>query len=171
MRNGRSGSQFVEQSIGTAPSEEQALTRMEVERLKAIRQGHADALERIYAPEYTAVFSLNPGNVVCKVQELALQGPESRHLHLCELRDMKIRIYGNVGLVTGLASVQDVLRGQKRHIHSQYTHIWVKREGSWQLVHRHVNRVATSERPHSHNLISLTNGKSVSRKNEGFSRT
>jgi ketosteroid isomerase-like protein len=147
MRNGRSALQFVEPSIGSAPGEEGALIRTEVERLNAIQQGNADALERIYAPEYTAVFSLNPGNVVTRAQELALQEIESRQLHFCELSDVKIRIYGNVGLVTGLASVQNVLFGKKRKIRSQYTHVWVKREGRWQLVHRHVNQVATSHRP------------------------
>jgi len=151
--NGRSTSQFVEPKIGQALGEERALTRMEVARLEAIQHGNEDVLERIYAPEYTAVFSRNPGVVVSKVQELTLQRLKAGRLQCCELSDMSIRIYGNVGLVTGLASVQDVLPGKKRNLHpqgthiSQYTHLWVKRDGSWQLVHRHVNRLPALEGP------------------------
>jgi hypothetical protein len=151
--NGRSTWRHVEPKIGKALGEEHVLTRMEVERLEAIRHGNADVLERVYAPEYTAVFSRTPGAVVSKVQELALQRLEAGRLQLCELSDMSIRIYGNVGLVTGLASVQDVLPGNKRNLHSrharvsQYTHLWVKRDGAWQLVHRHVHRLQASEGP------------------------
>lgn len=151
--NGRSTGQLVEPKIGKALSEEHALMRMEVERLEAIQHGDEDVLERIYAPEYTAVFSRNPGVVVSRVQELALQRLEAGPLQLCELSDMSIRIYGNVGLVTGLASVHHVLPGKKRNLHSQgtrisqYTHLWVKRDGAWHLVHRHVNRLPAPEGP------------------------
>jgi hypothetical protein len=151
--NGRSTWQPVEPKIAKALGEEHALRRMEVQRREAIQHGNEDVLERIYAPEYTAVFSRNPGAVVSKVQELALQRLEAGRLQLCELSDMSIRIYGNVGLVTGLANVQDVQRGKQRNLHSQgarisqYTHLWVKRDDAWQLVHRHVNRLPASEGP------------------------
>ena len=151
--NGRSTSRLIEPRVAKVLSEEHALTRMEVERLEAIQQGKENVLERMYAPEYTAVLSCNPGKVISRVQELALQGLESGQLHLCELSDMTVRIYGNVGLVTGLARVQDVLLRGKRNLNapcthiSQYTHIWVKRDGAWQLVHRHINRLPTPEEP------------------------
>jgi hypothetical protein len=80
-----------------------------------------------------------------------LQGSESRRLLSWEPKDITIRLYGHVGLVTGLATVQDVLLGKTRHLHSQYTHVWVKRDSGWQLVHRHVNRLATSLGPHFDN--------------------
>jgi ketosteroid isomerase-like protein len=118
-----------------------SLRQAEAERLDAIKHGDLARLQRIYAPEYTAVFSLNPGHVMSKVQELALQGPEARQLLSWEPDDVTIRIYGHVGLVTGRARVRDILRGQRRHIHSQYTHVWVRRDGGWQIVHRHVDRL------------------------------
>lgn len=147
MRSSGRSTLLIEPRIAKALSEEHVLTRMEVERLEAIQQGQEDVLERMYAPEYTAVLSSDPGTVISKVQELALQRRESGQLRLCELSDMTIRIYGNVGLVAGLARVQDVLLGGKRNLSaqctqiSQYTHIWVKRDGAWQLVHRHINRL------------------------------
>ena len=131
-----------------AATPEGELTRMERERVEAIKRSDLKALDRIYAPEYTAIVSLNPGKVVSKAEELAIQGPESRQLQSWEPSGVAIRIYGNFGLVTGLADIKDVLGGQRRHIRVQYTHVWVKRDdGSWQLVHRHVNRVATLEGP------------------------
>ncbi|HEV8130048.1 MAG TPA: nuclear transport factor 2 family protein [Acidobacteriota bacterium] len=121
---------------------------MERDRVEAIKRSDMKALDRIYAPEYTAIVSLRPGKVVSKAEELAVQGPDLRQLQSWEPSDVAIRIYGNVGLVTGLGDLKDVLRGERRHVRVQYSHVWVKRDdGSWQLVHRHVNRVATLEGP------------------------
>jgi ketosteroid isomerase-like protein len=144
------GSQMAERSMTKDPREDHELIRKEGERLEAIKQGDIESLGRMYAPEYTAVFSLNPGRAVSKVEELALQGPQSRRLQSWEPSDVKVRVYGLVGLVTGVACLQDVWRGKERHIHSQYTHIWVKRDGDWQLVHRHINRMATPENTYSY---------------------
>jgi ketosteroid isomerase-like protein len=146
--HGRSVPQLAEHRIEETPSDERVLTRMEVERLEAIRQGNTDALESLYAPEYTAVFSVDAGGVASKDHVRAHRGlGESRHLHLCELSDMQIRLYGPVGVVTARAFVEEMRLGKKRTVHSHYTHIWVKREGRWRLVHRHVHCVSPAGAP------------------------
>lgn len=154
-------SQFVQHGIVKGSGEEQELARVEGERVEAIKLSNLDVLKRIYAPEYTAVFSLNPGKVVSKIQELALQEPALRRLRSWEPSNVRIRIYENVGLVTGLACVQDVWRGTERHIHSQFIHIWVKRDDSWQLVHRHVNRLVPQQGPHTHRDLQPEHGRAL----------
>jgi hypothetical protein len=73
--------------------------------------------------------------------------PGERRVESWDPTEVEIQIYGNVGLVIGLAEVADVLRGERRHIRFRYTHVWVRRNGSWQSVHRHTTRVATIEGP------------------------
>jgi ketosteroid isomerase-like protein len=101
----------------------------------------------LLAPEYTAIFEINGGRVTTKADELALDQSDSRKVQSWDPSDVNIRIYGNVGLVTGLAEDIDVLKGERRHIRFRYTHVWVKRNSNWQLVHRHTTRVATIEGP------------------------
>jgi len=126
---------------------EQQIRKVEEERRQAILHNDIKALDSLIAPEYTAVFQINGGRVTTKADELAMDQPGARKVESWSPTDVNIQIYGNVGLVIGLAEVTDVLKGERRHIRVRYTHVWVKRNGGWQLVHRHTTRVVTIEGP------------------------
>lgn len=126
---------------------EQQVRKVEEERRQAILHNDIKALDLLMAPEYTAIFEINGGRVTTKADELALDQSNSRKVQSWDPSDVNIRMYGNVGLVTGLAEDIDVLKGERRHIRFRYTHVWVERNGNWQLVHRHTTRVATIEGP------------------------
>ncbi|PYU44280.1 MAG: hypothetical protein DMG54_09700 [Acidobacteria bacterium] len=134
------------QTDGNAGAEQQ-VRKVEEERRQAILRNDIKSLDWLMAPEYTAIFNLTGGRVTTKADELALNQPDARKVESWNPTDVNIRIYGNVGLVTGLAEIIDVLKGERRHIRVRYTHVWVKRNGGWQLVHRHTTRVATIEGP------------------------
>lgn len=126
---------------------EQQIKRVEEERRQAILRNDIKALDLLIAPDYTAVMNLFGGKVTTKTDELALDQSDARKVESWNPTDVSIRIYDNVGLVVGLAEVTDILKGERRHIRFRYTHLWVKRNGSWRLVHRHTTRVATLEGP------------------------
>jgi ketosteroid isomerase-like protein len=126
---------------------EQQVRKVDEERRQAILRNDIKALDSLIAPEYTAVFNLFGGKVTTRADELALNQPDARKVESWNPTDVNVRIYDNVGLVVGLAEIIDVLNGDRRHIRVRYTHVWVKRNGSWQLVHRHTTRVATLEGP------------------------
>ena len=126
---------------------EQQIRKVEEERRQAILRNDIKALDLLIAPEYTAVFNLFGGKVTTRADELALNQPDARKVESWNPTDVSVRIYENVGLVVGLAEIIDVLNGDRRHIRVRYTHVWVKRNGGWQLVHRHTTRVATIEGP------------------------
>lgn len=134
------------QTEGNAEVEQQ-VRKVEEERCQAILRNDVKALDLLMASEYTAIFQINGGRVTTKADELAVNQPDTRKVESWDPTDVNIRIYGDVGLVTGLAEIIDVLNGDRRHIRVRYTHVWVKRNGSWQLVHRHTTRVATIEGP------------------------
>ena len=126
---------------------EQQVRAMEEARRQALLHNDTKALDSLLAPDYTAIFEVNGGRVNTRAVELATDQAGSRKVISWEPSDVNIRIYGDVGLVTGLAEIVDVLRGVRRHIRFRYTHVWVKRDGNWQMVHRHTHRVATLEGP------------------------
>ena len=126
---------------------EQQVRKVEEERRQAVLRNDIKALDLLIAPDYTAVMNLFGGKVITKTDELALDQPDARQVESWNPTDVRIRIYDNVGLVIGLAEVTDILKGERRHIRFRYTHLWVKRNGTWQLVHRHTTRVATLEGP------------------------
>ena len=126
---------------------EQQVRKAEEERRQAVVRNDIKALDLLIAPDYTAVMNLFGGKITTKADELSLDQPEGRKVESWNPTEVSIRIYDNVGLVIGLAEVTDILKGERRHIRFRYTHLWVKRNGSWQLVHRHTTRVATLEGP------------------------
>ena len=134
------------QSEGNSGAEQQIRT-VEEERRQAILRNDIKALDVLMASDYTAVFQILGSRVITKAEELALNQSDARKVESWNPTEVNIRIYDNVGLVTGLAEVVDVSKGERRHIRFRYTHVWVKRNGTWQLVHRHTTRVATTEGP------------------------
>jgi ketosteroid isomerase-like protein len=120
---------------------------MENERREALLHNDIATLDRLLAPEFTRISSSTGDRVVARAEELAGNASGQRKVDSWEPADVVVQIYGNVGLVTGLAEVTDALGGEGRHIRFRYTHVWVKRDGRWQLVHRHTTRVATIKGP------------------------
>ena len=139
--------QTTPQKTGDPNAVEQKIKRVEEERRQAILRNDTNALDRLIAPEFTGIFNHLCGRVGTKADELAVNESGTRKIQLWDHSDVKVRLYGNVGLVTGLAEVIDILKGERRHIRFRYTHVWVERDGRWLLVHRHTTRVATIEGP------------------------
>lgn len=137
---------------GDARVLEQEVRAVEEHRRQAILRNDTKALEQLLAPEQTSITSppaleSNAGKVTTRAQELSVNESTTRQVRSWEPRNVDVCVCGNVGLVTGLAELQDILRGDTRHLIIQYTHIWVKRNGAWPLDHRHVNRVSTITGP------------------------
>jgi hypothetical protein len=135
------------QKVSDTKTLEQEVACAEEQRREAILRNDIPALDRLIAPEFTSSLNLLGGKVGTKADELNFNESGTRKIQSWEHSDVKIRIYGDVGLVTGLAEVIDSLKGDRRHIRFRYTHVWVKQTGRWQLVHRHTTRVATLEGP------------------------
>jgi ketosteroid isomerase-like protein len=133
---------------GTHSSDpQQQIADVEEQRRQAVLHNDIDALQRLLAPEFTSIYMIFGSKVGTKADELALNGAGSRKVESWKQSEVNIRVYSNVGLVTGLAEIVDRLNGDHRHVRVRYTHVWVKHDGRWQLVHRHTNRVATLEGP------------------------
>ena len=102
---------------------EQELRALEAARTQAIRAGDRATLERLYAEDFHGVTSA--GQVVDKARILeilkgAANGPAA------EVQDVRVRIFGETAIVTGLIRLPDYS--------FRYTHIYVQREGRWQLT-------------------------------------
>ena len=130
----------------TAQDDAQVLAA-ESTRRQALLRRDVHALDILLAPEFTNINSLNPGRVTSKAEELAFNQSVARQVQSWVPRDERVRVYGNISLITGLAEITDVLKGDRRHIVFQYSDIWFRSGGRWQLVHRHTNRVSTLQGP------------------------
>jgi len=115
-------------------SSEQEILRLEEERRQAILHNNAAAMDRLLGEEF--IVTDNEGRTHDRADELALYKNKRRQTQSWEASDVKVRVYGDAAVVTERAVVKDVLDGKPRDVEFRLTHVWVKRDGRWQVVAR-----------------------------------
>ena len=94
---------------------------------------------RILADEFVSTGGEELRSKAEVIRELsAARGP----LPAPNLRSARVRIYGDVAVVTGLATFEGA-KGPAAPL-TRFSEVWVRRGGSWQAVHGHYNPVGTN---------------------------
>jgi ketosteroid isomerase-like protein len=126
--------------MGQHSQVEQELMQIERDLAKA-SIGHDTAmLERMEADDYT--FTTPEGSVITKAEDIAglKSGDFKAESH--DLTDMKVRVYGDTAIVTGLNTMKASYKGQDLSGAYRFTDVFVRRDGRWQIVAAHASRVA-----------------------------
>lgn len=117
-----------------AGSVEDEIGRVEQMRNQALVDGDVAALDRIYGDEW--FYNTASGESVPKTAYLARFRSGAVKVHSLQTEGVQIRVYGDAVMVTGMQHVRATLRGEDRELHLRYLHLYVKRDGAWQLVAR-----------------------------------
>jgi ketosteroid isomerase-like protein len=88
-------------------------------------------MERLYADDYMYLHS--NGTVTNKSQEIAEYMSSDLKWTAQKAEDLKVRIYGNVAVVTGVQTLTGSARGYVSGARN-FTELWVRRNGRWQTV-------------------------------------
>ncbi len=123
------GMTAVEQTFRNA---EEKIRSLQEESRKAALKGDASFLEKYLADDYVGIYG--SGAIVTKDQ--AIQGLKSGTIKYesIDVRDTKIRTYGNTAIVTSLASVKLTWDGKPISGDFRTTFVWVKQKGNWKRV-------------------------------------
>ena len=125
--------------LAALPAYAQTTKATEQEVLKAYRELDEASLikkdratmERLMADDYS--YGHSNGSVANKAQDIAENMSPDMKWTASRLDDLKVRIYGDVAVVTGLAtltgSAKGYVSGPRR-----FTDVWVRRNGRWQSV-------------------------------------
>lgn len=134
------------QKVAGPDQVEQKLMQLERDWSAAFLKHDTATIDRILAEDY--VGTDGRGLVTNKAQELeearehAAKAPVPPFLILDEsVTDMKVRRYGNVGVVTGRVIEKIRSNGNESTIQYRRTTVWVKRDGRWQCVSFHGSRI------------------------------
>jgi ketosteroid isomerase-like protein len=88
-------------------------------------------LEKLWADDY--LYTHSNGAVMTKVQDIADTMSGDMTWTAARLDDMKVRLYGDVGIVTGRLTMEGTAK-QYASGSRRFTDIFVRRGGRWQLV-------------------------------------
>jgi ketosteroid isomerase-like protein len=119
---------------------EQALIKLENDWNDASMKRDVVMLGRILADDY--IFTDPDGVMFTKAQNLEMLKSGDDVVTSAVATDMKVRVYGNAAIVTGLNTVKEQLKGKDISGTYAYTDTWVKRPGSWVCVATHASRLA-----------------------------
>lgn len=126
---------------------EQELMQMEHDWSAAVLNHDAAAVARILADDY--IGTDGRGVMTTKAEELeeakppAPGAPAPERVILEEtISDMKVRVYGNTAVVTGISNEKISFKGTQSLIRYRRTTVYVKRQGRWQCVSFHGSRIS-----------------------------
>lgn len=103
------------------------------------------AMDRILADEYTFIND-DAGGVANKKQILdSFNSGGDRQIISYKRQDDKVRVYGNVAVLTYRYQSEETFKGQANGGDLRVARIFVKRDGRWQMVGGQETRVSDSE--------------------------
>jgi hypothetical protein len=108
------------------------IERLERERQDAFVRGDLEALDRATASDYTTINGA--GKLSTKPQMMKNLRRGATKVLSVELRDMKVRLYGNTAVLTGDYRDVNVREGVQRTTHALFTRIFVKSNDQWMAV-------------------------------------
>jgi ketosteroid isomerase-like protein len=125
-----------------APSAaEQELTKVEHQWAEAVLKGDVQALERLYTEEYLSIGG--DGATYTKTQDIADVKSGNFKLAEFKLDEIKVRIHGEVAVVTGRNTIKATYKGTDISGAYRFTDVFVKRAGRWQVLTTQGTRVVT----------------------------
>jgi uncharacterized protein (TIGR02246 family) len=114
---------------------EQAIRKLDNERIQAQIHADAAALERIYADDFIGVGP--SGTVRNKPQVISDFTSGDLRFQSITTDDVRVRVYGNAAVETGRSTMNGQDKGSAVPHDNLFTRVWVKQQGRWRLVANH----------------------------------
>ena len=124
-------------------SVEQAIRKLDDERIQAQIGADAVALDRIYADDFIGVGP--SGTVRTKPQVISDFTSGTLKFQSITTDDVKVRVYENTAVETGLSTMVGKDKGKAVPRETRFTRVWIKQTGSWQLVANHYSLRITQQ--------------------------
>ena len=125
---------FVLAQAGANAKTEQQVLPAEKDRFAAMIKVDEAALNRLLADDLT--YTHSNANMQTKAQFIAdLKSGAIKYVSVApSVPDWKVRVYGNVAIVSGVAAVNVIDHGNNLTFKIRYTNDHVNRGGRWQMV-------------------------------------
>ena len=119
------------------------IMKVDRERIQAQINADAVALDRIYADDFVGI---GPSGTV-RTKKAVLSDFTSGSLKFQSITtdDVRIRVYGNAAVETGLSTMKGQDAGKVVPEENRFTRVWIKQGGRWRLVANHYSNLV---KPH-----------------------
>jgi ketosteroid isomerase-like protein len=101
----------------------------------AYKRGDASTMESLLAEDF--IITVEDGSTYSKSGYLAHTADAELHVQTSEMIDLKVRMQGNVAIVTGAYHEKGTSRGRPYESRDRLTDIWLKTGNQWQVIAAH----------------------------------
>jgi ketosteroid isomerase-like protein len=113
--------------------DEKKLLQMEHDWNEALKTRNMAWFEQNLAGDMTDIISVN-GMLYTKAEDIESLQSDKTNYELMELTEMKVRVEGNAGIVTGINRIKARdEKGQLIEVKFAFTDVYIKRDGQWQV--------------------------------------
>jgi len=126
-------------------SVEDKLLKLEHDAMEATKRNDIAFFEKLEAPDY--LFVDPTGMVHTREEDLAMSKSGDLKFESMSAEDMKVRLYGDTAVVTGLTTVKGAYKTQDISGKYRWTDVFVKRNGEWQIVNAQLTPVQAEQKP------------------------
>ena len=135
------GMMAVEQtSQSSGGTVEQEIKALQGQLRQATLKGDTSFFEKYWADDYVAIHG--DGKLSTKAQEIENFKSGTTRYESIEVREVKIRTYGDTVVVNWLGSVKATINGKPYSGDFRNTRVWVKQNGNWKIVLFQITRLA-----------------------------
>ena len=83
------------------------------------------------------IVTVEDGGIYSKTGYIAHVSDTNVHVDVAEIGDVKIRMHGNVAVVTGGYHEKGTSKGKPYEYRDRFTDVWMNTAGAWQLIASH----------------------------------
>lgn len=83
------------------------------------------------------VITFEDGGTLSKTGYISFMAAPSEQVAVAEMLDMKIRIHGTTGIVTGVYHEKGTTKGKPYEYRDRFTDVWKKKNGKWLMIASH----------------------------------
>ena len=120
-------------------SQSTELLSMQQKRFEAMVAADLSTLESLIAQDLT--YTHTNGETESKRGFLLMLEIETINYKSIQTTFTKVRIYGNTGVITGIAKIEVFANGMSMSLNVSFLEVQVKSEGNWQLVAWQTTRI------------------------------
>jgi len=125
---------FAIRDLAQEQSDAASIRTLESKWADAYKQRQIATLASLLAEDY--VITMEDGSTLGKVGFISHSAVALR-VEIAEMSDLKIRMHGNIAVVTGAYHERGESGGKTYDYHDRLTDVWMKIDGKWQLIASH----------------------------------
>jgi ketosteroid isomerase-like protein len=120
------------QEPGSAASQ---VRKLEEKWTAAYKQRQINILSSLLAEDF--LITVEDGNTYSKAGYITHSADPTVRVEVAELSDLRVRVRGNLAVVTGAYHERGTSNGKPYEYHDRLTDVWVKVGNAWQVIASH----------------------------------